>query len=64
MNNPTAIEQAHAVAVQLRGALCELSDNRERSAEDIRARAADLAQVTDGLCNELRQLIAPTETQD
>lgn len=54
MNEPTPIEKAHDIAVALRGALCELADNRERNADEIRERAAELAIVIDGLCCELK----------
>lgn len=61
MSEPTPVEAALVTATQVRGALSELADNRERTAEEIRARLAELAQAMDGLCDSLKQSIETTE---
>ena len=57
MTEPTPIEKAYAITVQLRGVLFELSANDERSAQQIRDRLVELACLGKGyLKDEARML--------
>ena len=55
----TPIEHAYAIAVSLRGSLFELAQYDDRSAEQIRERAAELAHAVGDLADLLKLQIPP-----